>query len=197
MQACVDSGEGAMAAIIGLTSVEIEDVIADFSGIETCQIANDNDPKQVVISGQKPAVEEVIKMTKKKGARRALLLNVSAPFHCSLMRPAAEIMQDFLSDIVIMEPRVPIVMNTRAKSVFDTGQIRTFLVDQIIEMVRWRESIEYMYSEGVTTFYELGAGKVLSGMVKRTVSEAQTVTIYSQQDILSTVESLKNANYKK
>ena len=191
MTSCVKSGEGAMAAILGLSISQINDVLDNFSGGGICQIANDNDPNQVVISGHRSAVDKVIDLLKKKGARRALSLNVSAPFHCQIMAPAASKMRDALLDVTIRQPKVPVVMNTCAEAIVDPGLIRKYLVDQIVETVRWRETISYIHDQGVTTFYVLGAGKVLSGMVNRIVDSVETVNLSSSTDILDLIESKK------
>ncbi len=192
MQSCVQPGEGAMAAILGLSANQIQEILENFSGEGICQIANDNDPNQVVISGNRADVDKVIDLTKKKGARRALPLNVSAPFHCKIMAPAANEMKDALKDIKISMPKVPIVMNTLAKAITDPEKIRILLVDQIIGMVRWRETVSNIYGHGPATFYEVGPGKVLSGMVKRIEVDAHTVSISTYEDILATMESLQN-----
>ena len=192
MQACVQTGEGAMAAIIGLNAAQIQEILDNFSGEGICQIANDNDPNQVVISGTRSDVEKAIELTKKKGARRALPLNVSAPFHCKIMAPAANEMKEALKDIDINVPKVPIVMNTLAEAISHPEKIRTLLVDQIVGMVRWRETVKYIYGKGPASFYEVGSGKVLSGMVKRTEIDAQTLSISTYQDILETMRRLKN-----
>lgn len=196
MQSCVKPSEGAMAAILGLSAEKIEEILGNFSGNGVCQIANDNDPNQVVISGHQSEVNEVIELTKKNGARRALKLNVSAPFHCQIMAPAAEVMKEALADVEISKPKVPIVMNTLAKAVEDPEYLRTLLYDQIVGTVRWRESVSYMHSEGITNFYEVGPGKVLSGMIKRIEKNANTESVSSAEDILVTIESLKHANIK-
>ena len=194
MQTCVKEGEGAMAAILGLTILQIEEVLGNFSGTGICQIANDNDPNQVVISGHRSDVEQVIELLKKKGARRALPLQVSAPFHCDIMAPAAGVMRDALSDIFIDKPLLPIVMNTQAKAVIEPEEIRLFLVDQIVSMVRWRETVENIFGDGPASFYEVGSGKVLSGMVKRIVPEANTLNVSSCQEIATIIESLNDEN---
>jgi [acyl-carrier-protein] S-malonyltransferase len=186
MQSCVKNGEGAMAVILGLRAKQIQEVVDNFSGQGVCSIANDNDPTQVVISGHRATVDKVIDLAKESGARRALSLKVSAPFHCKIMQPAAEIMKEALSSITINKPKVPIVMNTLAEAVTETEQIKSILVDQIVGMVRWRESINYMFAHGVTTFYEVGVGSVLSGMVKRITQEARTVNVVSPEDIKGT-----------
>ena len=191
MQSCVEPGEGAMAAILGLTADQIQEILTGFSGEGICQIANDNDPNQVVISGNRPDVNKVIDLTKKKGARRAIPLNVSAPFHCKIMAPAAHEMKEALEDIQIVSPKVPIVMNTVAQAITDPEIIRKLLVDQIVEMVRWRETVSYIYGKGPATFYEVGPGKVLAGMVKRIEMNAKTICISTYQDILETLGELE------
>lgn len=192
MQSCVESDEGSMAAILGLTANQVQDVLDNFSEEGTCAIANDNDPTQVVISGYQSSVEKVIDLLKKSGARRAIPLNVSAPFHCQIMQPAAKIMKEALASTVIRKPKVPVVMNTRATAVVEPEEIRSLLVDQIVSMVRWRETISYMQLQGVSTFYELGVGKVLSGMVKRISSGVETVNIESAEDIKVMARSINN-----
>ena len=187
MQSCVRNGEGAMAAILGLSAKQIQEVLDKFSGHGECSIANDNDPTQVVISGHRAAVDKVIDLAKASGARRALSLKVSAPFHCKIMQPAAEIMKEALSSITINKPNVPIVMNTLAEAVTETEKIKLILVDQIVGMVRWRETINYMFTHGVSTFYEVGVGNVLSGMVKRITKEVRTVNVVSPEDIKGTL----------
>ena len=153
MKACVKNGEGAMAAILGLSAKQIQEVLDNFSGQGVCAIANDNDPTQVVISGHRSAVDKVIELAKKSGARRVLPLKVSAPFHCQIMQPACKMMEDALSSVAISQPKVPVVMNTRAVAVTDPKDIRLFLVDQIVGMVRWRDIINFMHDRGVYTFY--------------------------------------------
>ena len=196
MQACVQTGEGSMAVILGLNAAQIQEILDNFSGEGICQIANDNDPNQVVISGNRSDVDKVIELTKKKGAKRSLPLNVSAPFHCEIMAPAANEMKEALKDIHINVPKIPIVMNTIAEAITDPEKIRTLLVDQIVGMVRWRETVSYIYGKGPARFYEVGSGKVLSGMVKRTEIDAQTLCISSYQDILEAMRGLKNGSTK-
>ena len=196
MQACVQTGEGSMAVILGLNAAQIQEILDNFSGEGICQIANDNDPNQVVISGNRSDVDKVIELTKKKGAKRALPLNVSAPFHCEIMAPAANEMKEALKDIHINVPKIPIVMNTIAEAITDPEKIRTLLVDQIVGMVRWRETVSYIYGKGPARFYEVGSGKVLSGMVKRTEIDAQTFCISSYQDVLEAMRGLKNGSTK-
>ena len=192
MQSCVEDGEGAMAAILGLSAKQIQEVLDNFSGRGVCSIANDNDPTQVVISGHRDAVDRVIDLAKAIGARRALSLKVSAPFHCKIMQPAADIMKDALSSITINRPKVPIVMNTLAEVVTETDEIKSILVDQIVGMVRWRETIDYMFNHGVSNFYEVGVGNVLSGMVKRITQEVSTVNVVSPEDIKNTLGGINN-----
>ncbi|MEL7178842.1 MAG: ACP S-malonyltransferase [Pseudomonadota bacterium] len=167
MQDAVPVGVGAMAAVLGLDLAAVQEVAAEAAQVEVCQAANDNDPAQVVVSGNKTAVERAIDIAKAKGAKRALLLPVSAPFHCSLMQPAADAMAQALADVQIANPKVPVVANVLAEAVSDGAQIRELLAQQITGAVRWRESVMYMAAQGVTEVYEIGAGKALSGMVKR------------------------------
>ncbi len=167
MQAAVPVGEGAMAAILGLDIAAVEAVAAEAAGGEVCQAANDNDPAQVVVSGNRAAVERALEIAKARGAKRALLLPVSAPFHCALMQPAAEAMQAALADVAIRAPAVPLVANVVAEAVTDPEVIRRLLVEQVTGRVRWRESVAWMGAQGVTETVEVGAGKALSGMVRR------------------------------
>lgn len=174
MQQAVPVGEGAMAALLGLDFATAADVAAEAAQGLVCQAANDNDPAQVVVSGHKEAVERAVDLAKARGARRAMLLPVSAPFHCALMQPAAERMAEALADTKLRAPRVPLVANVRAEAVSDPDTIRALLVEQVTGSVRWRESIVWMVGQGVTEFWEIGAGKALSGMIKRI--EKGTVT---------------------
>ncbi len=170
MQDAVPVGVGAMAALLGLDFEAAKDVaIAATKGFndEVCQAANDNDPTQVVISGHKAAVERAIVIAKESGARRAMLLPVSAPFHCALMEPAARTMAQALSEVAINRPTVPVVANVIAKAVSDPATIRSLLVDQVTGSVRWRESVLWMGAQGVDEIWEIGAGKALSGMIRR------------------------------
>ncbi len=192
MQACDSEGRGAMAVILGLTSTDLNQIALEVSGEFSCQVANDNDPNQVVISGHREAVDRAINLAKQRGAKRALPLNVSAPFHSDIMKPAAEVMQDALSNVVISKPQIPVVMNTRANSVVEPESIRKFLVDQVAGMVRWRESITFMRSRGVEEFYELGEGKALSGMVKRISNIAKTINITSSENPKAIMENIYN-----
>ena len=167
MQRAVPVGQGAMAALLGMDLEPAKAVAAEAAQGEVCATANDNGPGQVVISGHKAAVERAIEIAKGKGARRAVLLPVSAPFHCPLMQPAADEMAEALSKITLKPPLAPLVANVTAKAERDPETIRRLLVEQVTGMVRWRESVLYMAGEGVDTLVELGAGKVLSGLAKR------------------------------
>ncbi|WP_334064390.1 ACP S-malonyltransferase [Limimaricola cinnabarinus] len=183
MQAAVPVGEGAMAALLGLDLAGARAVAEEAAQGETCQAANDNDPSQVVISGSKAAVERALDIAKAKGAKRAILLPVSAPFHCALMAPAARAMAEALEGVEIREPAVPVVANVRAAAVSDPAAIRSLLVDQVTGAVRWRESVEYMAGEGVTEFWEIGAGKALTGMIRRIAKGTATRTIGTPEEV--------------
>lgn len=186
MQSAVPVGVGAMAAVLGLdlaTVREVAEEAARDSGGEVCQAANDNDPAQVVISGHKAAVERAAEIAKARGAKRALLLPVSAPFHCALMQPAADAMAQALAGTTISAPKVPVVANVRAEAVSDPEVIRQLLVEQVTGSVRWRESVEWMVAQGATEFWEIGAGKALSGMIKRIAKDTAQVNVGSPEDI--------------
>ena len=184
MQAAVPVGEGAMAAILGLDIDAVKALAADAAEDEVCAAANDNDPSQVVVSGHKGAVERAAHMAKERGAKRALMLPVSAPFHCSLMEPAARAMEAALGEVDMADPVVPVVSNVRARPVSDAATIRELLVEQVTQSVRWRESVDWMATEGgVTAFWELGAGKALTGMIRRIAKEAETRAVSSPDDI--------------
>ncbi|WP_299149638.1 ACP S-malonyltransferase [uncultured Tateyamaria sp.] len=167
MQEAVPVGVGAMAALLGLDFDAVAQVAAEAAGGEVCQAANDNDPGQVVVSGHKAAVERAIELAKAKGAKRAVLLPVSAPFHCALMEPAAAVMAEALSTVTFNAPAVPVVTNVQAEAVSDPDQLREMLVRQVTGSVRWRESVAWMGGQGVTEMWEIGAGKALSGMIRR------------------------------
>lgn len=167
MQEAVPVGVGAMAALLGMNFADAADVAAEAAQGEVCQAANDNDPSQVVVSGHKGAVERAVDLAKARGARRAMLLPVSAPFHCALMQPAAAVMAEALAAVTVLAPRVPVVVNVRAEAVTEPDRIRALLVAQVTGSVRWRESVLWMERAGVTEFWEIGAGKALSGMIKR------------------------------
>ena len=168
MQQAVPVGVGAMAALLGLDFETVQTVALEAAADgEVVQAANDNDPGQVVVSGHKAAVERACDIAKDKGAKRAVLLPVSAPFHCALMEPAAKVMADALETVEILAPSVPLVANVRAEAVTDPATIRALLVEQVTGSVRWRESVGYMAAHGVTEIFEVGAGKALSGMIRR------------------------------
>ena len=188
MQKAVPVGEGAMAAILGLEFGPVAAVATEaarqlYLEAAICQAANDNGGGQVVISGTKSAVEKAMELAKAAGAKRTLLLPVSAPFHCALMQPAAEAMAAALADVKISAPRVPLVANVLASPITDPADIRQRLVEQVTGTVRWRESIAFMAAQGVATFYEIGAGKVLSGLVKRIAESATGVSVGTPADI--------------
>jgi [acyl-carrier-protein] S-malonyltransferase len=174
MQEAVPVGVGAMAALLGLDFAGAVAVAEEAAQGEVCQAANDNDPGQVVVSGHRAAVERAVVIAKERGAKRALMLPVSAPFHCVLMQPAAARMAEALSAVVIGKPAVPVVVNVRAEAVSEPDRIFDLLVAQITGSVRWRESVLWMEKAGVTEFWEIGAGKALSGMIKR-IAEAPVV----------------------
>lgn len=167
MQQAVPVGKGAMAAILGLEFEDVQAIAAAASNSEICESANDNSPGQVVVSGHKGAVEQAVTMATEKGAKKAVTLPVSAPFHCQLMKPAADRMQQALAETDIAAPCVPVVANVVAEGVSDPDRIRALLVQQVTGMVRWRESVQWMGAQGVSEMAELGAGKVLSGLVRR------------------------------
>jgi [acyl-carrier-protein] S-malonyltransferase len=182
MQAAVPVGEGAMAALLG-ADLDLAQKIADAAARgEVCAVANDNDPSQVVLSGHKGAIDRAIAMAKEMGAKRAVLLPVSAPFHCSLMQPAADAMAEALGQIEINPPAVPLYANVTAHPLSDPNRIRELLVEQVTGMVRWRESVAEMATAGVEEFAELG-GKVLSSMVKRVAPDAKVTGVVTIDDI--------------
>ena len=183
MQEAVPVGVGAMAALLGLDFAAAAEVAAEAAQGEVCQAANDNDPAQVVVSGHKAAVERALDIAKSRGAKRAILLPVSAPFHCALMQPAADRMAEALAGVTVNAPAVPVVANVRAEAVSDPELIRKLLVEQVTGAVRWRESVLWMTGQGVTEFWEIGAGKALSGMVKRIAKETATKAIGTPEDI--------------
>lgn len=173
MQSAVPAGKGAMAALLGATFEQAEAVVASGLAFGDCQIANDNAPGQIVISGEKRAVEAAAESAKGHGVKKAVLLPVSAPFHCALMQPAADAMADALEDVDFKSPCVPIINNVQARPVTDPVQLRTDLVTQVTGQVRWRESMQYMFDQGVDLFAEPGCGKVLSVMMRRALKEAK------------------------
>ncbi|WP_433989223.1 Malonyl CoA-acyl carrier protein transacylase (plasmid) [Pseudoseohaeicola sp. NH-UV-7] len=183
MQEAVPVGVGAMAALLGLDFEAARSVATEAAKGEVCQAANDNDPGQVVVSGHKPAVERAVEIAKAHGAKRAVLLPVSAPFHCALMQPAADAMAEALSAVTISAPVVPLVANVRAEAVTDPGEIASLLVQQVTGSVRWRESVLWMAQQGVTEIWEIGAGKALSGMIRRIDREIATRAFGTPEDI--------------
>ena len=190
MQAAVPVGVGAMAALIGLDLDQARAVATEAAAGEICEAANDNGGGQVVISGHKAAIERALEIAKAKGAKRAILLPVSAPFHCALMAPAADAMAAALADAEIRAPAVPVVANVLARPITDPAEIRRALVAQVTGMVRWRESIAWLAGAGTTLFVEIGAGKVLSGLAKRIAEGAETLAVGTPADIDAAVAKL-------
>jgi len=190
MQAAVPVGEGAMAALLGLSFADAAAVAAEAAQGTVCQAANDNADGQVVISGAKAAVERAVEIAKGRGAKRAMLLNVSAPFHCALMEPAARAMAEALAAVEIHRPVVPLVANVVAHGISDPDEIRRRLVEQVTGTVRWRESVTYLADHGVRRLYEIGSGKVLTGLVKRIVDGVEGVAVNTPDDIEKMVIAL-------
>ena len=189
MQEAVPVGVGAMAALLGLDFAAASEVAEAAAQGEVCQAANDNDPGQVVVSGHKAAVERAVEIAKEKGARRAMLLPVSAPFHCALMQPAADRMAEALAEAEISAPAVPLVANVRAEAVSDPEEIRRLLIEQVTGSVRWRESVAWMAGQGVTELVEIGAGKALSGMARRIDKSLATVAVNGPEDVKAFAEA--------
>ncbi|MBB3585926.1 ACP S-malonyltransferase [Sphingomonas sp. BK481] len=197
MQAAVPVGEGAMAALLGtdlekaqlIAGAAVDSILAEGGAELVCTVANDNDPSQVVISGHRLAIEKAIGLAKDLGAKRAVLLPVSAPFHCPLMQPAAEAMEAALLDADLRAPLVPVFANVDAVAVANPGAIRHLLVQQVTGMVRWRESVLAMHAAGVGHFVEFG-GKVLAPMVKRTAPDAETTSVITMDDIEALIKLL-------
>ncbi|UAB90027.1 ACP S-malonyltransferase [Ruegeria sp. SCSIO 43209] len=187
MQSAVPVGEGAMAAILGLDLEAVRAVAEEAAQDEVCQAANDNDPTQVVVSGSKAAVERAAEIAKEKGAKRAIMLPVSAPFHCALMQPAADVMAEALASVEIKAPAVPLVANVRAEAVADPDMIRQLLVEQVTGSVRWRESVQYMVAQGVTEAWEIGAGKALSGMIRKIDRALACTAVGTPEDVQKAV----------
>jgi [acyl-carrier-protein] S-malonyltransferase len=183
MQKAVPVGQGAMAALIGLELGDVKLIAAEAGSAGICAAANDNGGGQVVLSGEKLAVERAVEAAKARGAKRAMLLPVSAPFHCSLMQPAAEAMAEALAKVKVSPPVVPLVANVLARPISDPAEIVKSLVAQVTGTVRWRESVQFMAQAGVTTFYEVGAGKVLTGLNKRIADAATAASIGVPDDI--------------
>ena len=193
MQKAVPVGVGAMAALLGMEYDVAVAVAEEAAQGQVCQAANDNGGGQVVVSGDKAAVDRAVEIAKAKGAKRAMLLPVSAPFHCSLMQPAAEVMADALARVTINKPAAPLVSNVLASAITDPDEIRRRLIEQVTGTVRWRESVAYMAGHGVTRFLEIGAGKVLSGLVKRIADGAVGVAVGGPNDIAAAKDALTAA----
>jgi [acyl-carrier-protein] S-malonyltransferase len=183
MQRAVPAGAGAMAALLGVDFAEAAAIAAEATGAQVCQAANDNGGGQVVISGDRAAVERAVAIAKDKGVRRAMMLPVSGPFHSALMQPAADVMRAALAHVVIKRPVVPLVANVLAGPTSDPGEIARGLVAQVTGTVRWRESVAFMAAAGVAVFYEVGAGKVLSGLVKRIAEGASGISIGTPEEV--------------
>ena len=194
MQKAVPVGVGAMAAVLGLDYEAAVAVANEAAQGQVCQAANDNGGGQVVVSGDKAAVERALEIAKTRGAKRAMLLPVSAPFHCRLMQPAADAMAKALADVTIKQPVSPVVSNVLAAPITNPDEIRRRLIEQVTGTVRWRESVAYMASHGVTRFFEIGAGKVLSGLVKRIADGAVGISVGGPGDIALAKEALAAAH---
>ena len=190
MQKAVPAGEGAMAAIIGATPEQVREICKAASSDGIVEIANDNGGGQTVISGQTDGIEKAILIAKEMKIKRALKLPVSAPFHCSMMRPAQETMAEALAKAPVMPPVVPVIANVTAEQETDTQTIRTNLINQVTGQVRWRESVENMVSAGVESFIEIGAGKVLSGLIRRISSESSVLSVGTPADIENFLKTL-------
>lgn len=190
MQEAVPVGVGAMAALLGLDFETARTVAQEAAQGEVCQAANDNDPSQVVVSGHRAAVERALIIAKERGAKRAMLLPVSAPFHCVLMAPAADVMAIALERVDITMPDVPLVSNVSASAVTNPADIRSLLVSQVTGSVRWRESVSYMAAQGVTEIWEIGAGKALSGMIRRIDKAIVTHAVGAPDDIKVAADAL-------
>jgi len=183
MQDAVPVGVGAMAALLGLEFDAAAKIANDAAQGQICEAANDNGGGQVVISGDKAAVERAVEIARSRGAKRAMMLPVSAPFHCKLMQPAAAVMAKALADVAVKPPVVPVIANVLAAPVTEPTQILRRLVEQITDTVRWRESVAFMAAHGTTAFYELGSGKVLSGLIKRIAEGVETLAVGTPQDV--------------
>jgi [acyl-carrier-protein] S-malonyltransferase len=183
MQKAVPVGVGAMAALVGVKFEQAKAIAAEAASVGVCAAANDNGGGQVVLSGEKSAVARAVEVAKAQGVKRAMMLSVSAPFHCSLMRPAADAMAAALADVAVKPPRVPLVANVMAQPISDPAVIVRALIEQVTGTVRWRESVLYMVQAGVTEFYEVGAGRVLTGLIKRIAEAADASSIGTPEDI--------------
>ena len=183
MQKAVAVGQGAMAALLGVGMDVAVKVALEAAQGDVCQVANDNEPTQVVLSGHKTAIDRVAEIGKAHGVRRAVNLPVSAPFHCALMQPAADAMSEALSHVKVHKPVVPVVANVVATAISDPAEIKKNLVAQVTGTVRWRECVAYMAAHGITDFYEIGSGKVLAGLVKRTAATANASSVGTPADV--------------
>lgn len=191
MQKAVPVGVGAMAAILGLELDDVQAIAKEAASKDVCQCANDNSPGQVVVSGHKEAIERAVALATEKGAKRAIILPVSAPFHCALMQPAATIMAEALAATDMVPPLSPVVSNVTAQAENDTDRIRDLLVAQITDMVRWRESVLWMKDQGVTDMIEIGAGKVLSGLIRRIDKDIACDSVGTPEGIDALIKKLK------
>lgn len=189
MQEAVPVGVGAMAALLGLDFAAVREIADAAAQGEVCEAANDNDPGQVVVSGHRAAIERAVELAKARGAKRAVMLPVSAPFHCALMAPAAAVMDKALSGVTFGVPDVPVVPNVRAQACTDPTELRALLVEQITGAVRWRESVAWMATQAVTEIWEIGAGKALSGMVRRVDRSVATRSIGSPADVKAALDA--------
>lgn len=190
MQAAVPVGEGAMVALLGVGLDVAQKVAAEAAQGDVCQVANDNEPTQVVLSGAKAAIDRVAEVGKAHGVRRAVPLPVSAPFHCALMQPAADAMAEALARVTIAAPAVPVVANVVARAVSDPDEIRRLLVEQVTGTVRWRECVGYLAGNGITDVFELGSGKVLAGLAKRIEKSLEATSIGTPDDIEAALPKL-------
>ena len=190
MQEAVPVGRGAMAALIGVDRATADDIAVDAAGDEVCVVANDNAPDQIVVSGSRAAVERAADIAVERGAKRAIMLPVSAPFHCPLMKPAADVMAEALAETEMRPPAVPLISNVRARPVTEPVTIRADLVAQVTDVVRWRECVLFMKQEGVGRLVELGAGRVLTGLARRIDRELEAVSIQGPGDIESFLASI-------
>jgi [acyl-carrier-protein] S-malonyltransferase len=191
MQTAVPVGQGAMAALLGVGREVAEKLAAEAAQGEVCQLANDNEPTQAVISGTKSAIDRAGQLAKAHGVRRFMPLNVSAPFHCALMQPAADVMAEALAKVEIKPPSVPVIANVVAQAISDPAEIRQRLVEQVTGTVRWRECVLRMAEDGVTHVYEIGSGKVLAGLAKRIAPTLNAVSVGTPQDIEAALSSLR------
>lgn len=190
MQKAVPVGEGAMAALLGVGMDVAQKVAEAAAQGDVCQVANDNDPTQVVLSGHKRAIDRVAEVGKPLGVRRAMPLPVSAPFHCALMQPAADAMAEALAKVEIKAPAVPVIANVLAAPISDPEEIRKRLVEQVTGTVRWRETVQYMAANGITEVYEIGAGKVLAGLVGRIEKGIKTASVGTPDDVAAQAGTL-------